>query len=129
MIKRPINSVSYYFNHNRSFSAVLLALVNADYKFIFIDVGCNGRKSDGGVFCNSPFSKVLSRNTRSIPNTRYVEPGRELPYVIVADDAFPLKNHIMKPYALHNLTIHKRVFNDHLSRASGECIWNIVQSF
>ena len=91
--------------------------VNAHYKFIFIDVGCNGRISDGGVFRNSPLSKVLSENTLDIPNTRNVEPGRELPYVIVADDAFPLKNHIMKPYALRNLTIHQRIFNYHLRRA------------
>ena len=51
----------------------------------------NGRISDGGVFRNSPLSKALSENVLGIPNSRYAEPGRELPYVIVADDAFPLK--------------------------------------
>ena len=117
VMKRPINSGLYYFNYKGTFSVILLAFVNADYKFIFIDVGCNGRISDGGVFRNSPLSKVLSENTLDIPNTRNVEPGRELPYVIVADDAFPLKNHIMKPYALRNLTIHQRIFNYHLCRA------------
>ena len=117
VMKRPINSGLYYFNYKGTFSVILLAFVNADYKFIFIDVGCNGRISDGGVFRNSPLSKVLSENTLDIPNTRNFEPGRELPYVIVADDAFPLKNHIMKPYALCNLTIHQRIFNYHLCRA------------
>ena len=63
------------------------------------------------MFRNSPLSKALSENTLGIPNKRYVEPGRELPYVIVADGVFSLKNHIMKPYALRNLTIHQRVFN------------------
>ena len=50
VMKRPINSGLYFFDYKGTFSVVLLALVNADYKFIFIDVSCNGRISDGGVF-------------------------------------------------------------------------------
>ena len=120
-MERPINSGSYYFNDKGTISVFLLRLVNADYKFIFIDVGCNGRISDDGVFHNSPLLRALLESTLSIPSTRYVEPCRELQYVIAADDAFPLKNHIIKSYALRNLTIHQWVFNYHLSRA-----WRIV---
>jgi hypothetical protein len=31
-------------------SSALLALVDAEYKFMYIGVGCNGRISDGEVF-------------------------------------------------------------------------------
>ena len=49
----PVNSGFYYFNYKRSFSIVVFALVDADYKLRYIDVGCNSKISGGGVFRNS----------------------------------------------------------------------------
>lgn len=117
ILKRPVNSGSYYFNYKGSFSIVLLAIVDADYKFIYVDVGCNGRISDGGVFRNASISEALEKNMLNIPPDREVAPGFTLPYVIVADDAFPLKTYIMKPFAMRGLDYEKRIFNYRLSRA------------
>ena len=114
VLKRPINSGSLYFNYKSNFSIVLLALVDADYKFIYIDVGCNGRISDGGVFRNSTLAMSLDNESLNIPKSGEDE---KLPYVIVADDAFPLKPNIMKPYPQRHLTKEKRIFNYRLSRA------------
>ncbi|CAH2007052.1 unnamed protein product [Acanthoscelides obtectus] len=36
-----------------------MALVNADYEFIFVDVGKNGRLSDGGVIESTKFYHKL----------------------------------------------------------------------
>lgn len=91
VIRPPANSGSYYFNYKHTFSLVLLALVDADYKFMYVDVGCNGRVSDGGVFKNSFLFKVLEDQTLHIPQPQPL-PGRTtpIPFMIVADDAFPL---------------------------------------
>ena len=49
----PDGSGSEYYNYKGFYSLVLLAFVDYDYKFLLIDVGCQGRISDGGVFSNS----------------------------------------------------------------------------
>ena len=78
-----------------------MALVDARRRFININIGCNGRVSDGGVFSQSSFCQGLKdeRNPLNIPPPKPL-PGRTLPipFFIVADDAFPLKINIMKPY-------------------------------
>jgi hypothetical protein len=45
---------------------VLLALVDANYKCICVDVGGYGKTSDGGLFGNSAVGKMFERNSISI---------------------------------------------------------------
>ncbi|GFN85820.1 hypothetical protein PoB_001232600 [Plakobranchus ocellatus] len=54
----------------------------------------------------------------SIPQRGYI-PGTdiELPYMFVADEAFPLKENIMKPLPHRQLATEKEIFNYRLSRA------------
>ena len=53
----PRNSVSEYFTYKNSFSIVLFSLVYANYNFMFVDAGCQGRISDRGVFTNTELYK------------------------------------------------------------------------
>ena len=48
----PIDSGSTYCNYKGFNSIVLLALVDADCKFVYIDIGCQGRLSDGAILRN-----------------------------------------------------------------------------
>src|SRR6478609_3707554 len=95
-----------------------MALVDADYKFIYVDVGAQGRISDAGVYNSCRLSKKLERNTLGIPSAEPI-PGMDIPcpYMIVADDAFPLKTFIMKPYSRRGLVKSEIIFNYRLSRS------------
>ena len=42
-ITKPPGSGSYFFNYKSFLSVIMLAIVNANYEFIMIDVGKNGR--------------------------------------------------------------------------------------
>lgn len=118
LIQPPVKSGSYFYNYKHSFSIVLLAVVDADYKFIYVDIGCNGRVSDGGVFKNSSLSKALEENTLNVPPPQpLLNQSFSLPYTLVADDAFPLKGYIQKPFSQAGLTQERRIYNYRLSRA------------
>jgi len=66
-IIRPQESGSYYFNYKKTFSIVLMAIANADYEFIMVDIGSNGRVSDAGVFSNTLFYKNFQEKKLKIP--------------------------------------------------------------
>ena len=74
-ITKPINSGSMYYNYKGFFSIILLAMIDYDYKFLAIDVGCQGRIGDGGVFRNSCLYPAFKNNevnlakARALPNT------------------------------------------------------------
>lgn len=74
----PPKSGSDYINYKKYFSIVLFALVDADYNFLYANVGCQGRISDGGVFNNSALCRLLNDNELNIPHKTPLT-GRHLP--------------------------------------------------
>lgn len=95
-----------------------MRVVDANYNFIYADVGCQGRISDGGVFNNTSFSKALESCKMHLPSDTPL-PGRTQPSLyIFVDDAFPLLRNILKPYpGVQEKGSKSRIFNYRLSRA------------
>lgn len=117
-IRSPKNSGSLNFNYKKTFSIVLMALADANYKLIYVDVGCKGRVSDGGVFNRSSLYSAIETNALNIPPPRLLPSSNiEVPFVIVADDAFALKTYLMKPYSFRGQDREEHVYNYRLSRA------------
>lgn len=119
VLQAPINSASDFYNYKSQFSIVLVALVDADYNFIFVDVGAQGRISDGGVFKNCKLYERLENGNLNLPSASHLTgTSKEIPYVILGDSAFPLSNYLMKPYpGIYDKGSPQRIFNYRLSRA------------
>ena len=115
----PANNGSYFFNYKGTHSIVLMAVANAKYVFIYVDIGCNCRASDGGVWGNCTLSSAFEENNRigvpdadTLPNFE-----RILPYCLIGDDEFPLKTYLLNPYPFRSQQRSERIFSYRLSRA------------
>ncbi|XP_077371324.1 putative nuclease HARBI1 isoform X1 [Festucalex cinctus] len=105
-------------NYKGYSSIVMLAVVDSQYKFMYLDVGCIGSKSDAGIFKHSEFYTALEEGVAAVPPPEPL-PGDDhpTPYFFVGDDSFPLKHWLITPYTTGNMTKPERVFNYRLSRA------------
>ena len=114
----PANSGSLYHNFKGGFSVVLMALVDANLEFIYVDAGQCGRHADRGTWRNCALNQRIEQGLAHIPPPREL-PGTDVksPYVIVGDGAFPLTEHLQRPYCRRNMEEREMVFNYRLSRA------------
>ena len=118
IIQAPPRSGSDFFNYKKTFSIVLLAVCDASYKFTLVDIGDAGRQSDGGVYSNSKLGFSIENKLldfppdEKLPNCQVVAP-----YVFIGDDAFPLRNNMLKPYPAFQNDLARRIYNYWLSRA------------
>ncbi|KYQ53549.1 Putative nuclease HARBI1, partial [Trachymyrmex zeteki] len=113
-IDPPLKSGSLYYNYKDTFSVVLLALVDAHLRFIYIDVGTNGRVSDKGIWNKSTFKNLLERNELKIPQPSPL-PGTDnnFPFVIVGDEGFILSENVLIPFPKEQCSGRRdrRIFN------------------
>lgn len=117
-IQQPQNSGSVYYNYKHFFSIVLLALVDAEYQFMYVDVGANGRCGDAGIFAECSLKEAMEKKLLSIPNEEVIPGTSKLcNYHIIGDDAFPLQKDLMKPFPYKSDERAKRIYNYRLSRA------------
>ena len=102
-----------------------MAAVDADYKFIWYEVGTNRAASDSQIFKDCDLYDAIQDGSLNMPPPDCLpNDDTPKPYYFISDDAFALKTRLMKPHANRNLTLDPRVFNYHLSRAR-----RIVESF
>lgn len=102
----------------KTFSIVLLAHVDAQYKFLVIDIGAYGKNSDREILSNSNLGKAIEINKLNILNNQYLPDANEkLLLVIIEDEAFPFKKYLLKPYPEPQMYEDqwKKIFNGRLS--------------
>lgn len=102
----PPNTGATYYNYKNFYSIVLMAIVNAQYEFLYVDVGKNGRISDGGVLGETTFFRHLISDRLKLPDS--TETTSNLNFVFIGDEAFALHDHILKPFPQRDLTHERR---------------------
>ncbi|KAJ8369350.1 hypothetical protein SKAU_G00093780 [Synaphobranchus kaupii] len=118
IIQAPANAGSTFYNYKGTHSIVLLAVCDARYRFSMVDIGCPGRHSDGGVLSSSVFGRKLQSGDLGFPGaTNLPRSAITVPHVLVGDEAFPLRQNLMRPFPGRFLPEPERVFNYRLSRA------------
>jgi len=84
------NTGSLFHNYKGNFSLVVMAIWDADLKFLYVDIGHPGSRIDAGVWADSTMNTLLKNEALHLPQT----PPGAIKYHFVADDAFPLINRI-----------------------------------
>ncbi|KAL3177528.1 hypothetical protein MRX96_039093 [Rhipicephalus microplus] len=67
LIKKPPKSGTIYRNYKKSFSVILLAVVDADYKFLYTDIGAPGSEGDAGVWQTTLLQKDIDNKKAGLP--------------------------------------------------------------
>lgn len=113
VIRPPPDSGSHYYSYKATHSIVLMALVDANYALIYVGVGTNGRVPDGCVWGNGTLrhTRILKNNTAGLsPDTHMPNNNIILPYVLIGDDAYPLKTYLMKPFPFLEQKNEQRIY-------------------
>jgi len=76
---------------------------------LYVDVGTNGRANDSGVLGRSHVTRLIENGNLNIPPPQPLT-GRhaDVPFVIVGDESFPLKEYLVKPYPNRKLDQDKK---------------------
>ncbi|XP_064106753.1 putative nuclease HARBI1 [Macrobrachium nipponense] len=123
-IKKPKGGGSLYFNYKKFHSFVLMALSDAKYKFVFVDVGAEGGTGDGGTWQKCNLARAITNNRAGLPQDRNLPNDDEpIPFHIVADDAFTLNTWLMKPYSHQSQDPTQRIYSYRLSSARFRGWW------
>ena len=82
---------------------VLLAIADADCRFILVDIGAYGSNSDSGVFQNCEMGRRFydENDMLGFPDPQPIEDYEDkgdFPFVFVGDEAFRLSKHMMTPH-------------------------------
>ncbi|XP_036143496.1 uncharacterized protein LOC118645845 [Monomorium pharaonis] len=96
-----------------------MAIVDANYRFIWVDIGDYGSMNDAGIWSKTALREALEQNTICLPEACFL-PHTDCvqPFALVGDEGFPLKTYLMRPFSRRNLlNIEAKVFNYQLSRA------------
>ncbi|CAF4210665.1 unnamed protein product [Rotaria sp. Silwood2] len=115
-IKPPLGFECDYFNYKKYHSIIMLATVNSNLLFTYVNIGAPERCNDSSIYNNCSLSNVIQhpiyQNHFMMINNVMVHSH------LIADSAFALSSNLMKPFSDRlNMPKTQTLFNYRLSRA------------
>ena len=99
-IRCPQGGGSLFRNCKGFHSIVLLALVDGDSRFLWVDMGAAGSTSDDQVLKHTNLRHKIEDDSVSFPDSEsHGIGGPKVNVFILGDDTFPLKLWLMRPYS------------------------------
>ena len=89
--KKPTKARSEFYNCKDFFFLILLALVDAEYRFLWVDVESSGSSSDVQICNCCKLKKDREWHLGASTTGPLVEGGPPLKYFLLGDDTFALK--------------------------------------
>jgi hypothetical protein len=115
-IKPPLGSETDYFNFKKYHSVIMLATVNSDLLFTYVNIGAPGRCNDASIFNRCILSEVIEDPIYA--NHFIMVNNTKIQSHLIADSAFALNRTVLKPFADRaDLPKCHSTFNYRLSRA------------
>ncbi|XP_037939972.1 protein ALP1-like [Teleopsis dalmanni] len=115
----PAESENVNLKYSKAVSHILLAACDHNYAFTFVDIERYGNKQDDGIFTRNGFGSEIFNETFQIPdNSNLPYTDVPFPYFFAANNTFPLRKHIMRPFPGNNLSEDRSNFNKKLSAAT-----------
>ena len=106
-----------YYNRKGWHSIILQGTVDHAGRFIDMYVGCPGQVHDVQVFANSSLYRRGQSGTL-FPDLKESVAGKEVPFVLLGDPAYPLLHRLMKAFPNNECLLDQQVtFNYCLSKA------------
>ena len=103
---------SLFHNCKGFHSIVLLALVDGDYQFLWVDMGAARSTSDAQNFKHTALRHKIEDGSIGFPDSESLGiGGSKVNFFILRDDPFPLKLWLMRPYSSHSMDLKETVFN------------------
>ena len=117
-MKKPPNAGSYYYTYMGFHGIVLLAVADATYMFLYVDVGAESGASYGGTWSNySPQDPVQESKAGVLQPVPLPNDDQPVPYLFIGDDAFALRTWMMKPFSHSSQILREPIYSYSSSRA------------
>lgn len=109
-----------------------MAVADASYRLLMVDVGEYGKDSDGSLMVNSKFYQRIENGSLALPTEIKLPNSNVLaPFVFIGDAAFPLRNYLMRSFLRKQCQENEKQYYNYRharARMTTECAFGIASS-